>query len=65
MSGAGGKWMASSVMEGQIQKLRDAGYLSNGIVHRLPDEGELIPTPSGLLRHGRAYPKAAQHRILV
>ena len=37
--------MASSVTEGQIQKLRDAGYLSSDIVHRLPDEGELIPTP--------------------
>ena len=37
--------MASSVTEGQIQKLRDAGYLSSDIAHRLPDEGELIPTP--------------------
>ena len=45
MSGAGGKWMASSVTEGQIQKLRDAEYLSSDIAHRLPDEGELIPTP--------------------
>ena len=45
MSGAGGKWMASSVTEGQIQKLRDAGYLSSDIAHRLPDEGDLIPTP--------------------
>ena len=45
MSGAGGKWMASSVTEGQIQKLRDVGYLSSDIAHRLPDEGELIPTP--------------------
>ena len=30
--------MASSVTEGQIQKLRDAGYLSSDIAHRLPDE---------------------------
>ena len=45
MSGAGGKWMASSVTEGHIKKLRNAGYLSSDIVHRLPDEGELIPTP--------------------
>ena len=45
MSRAEGKWMASSVTEGQIQKLRDAGYLSSDIAHRLPDEGELIPTP--------------------
>ena len=37
--------MASSVTEGQIQKLPNAGYLSNDIAHRLPDEGELIPTP--------------------
>ena len=37
--------MASSVTEGHIQKLRSAGYLSNNIAHRLPDEGELIPTP--------------------
>ena len=45
MSGAGGKWMASSITEGQIQKLHDAGYLSSDIAHRLLDEGELIPTP--------------------
>ena len=37
--------MASSVMEGQIQKLHSVGYLSSNIAHRLPDEGELIPTP--------------------
>ena len=37
--------MASSVTEGQIQKLRDAGYLSSDIAHRLPEEGELIPAP--------------------
>ena len=37
--------MASSVTEGQIQKLRSAGYLSSDIAHRLPDEGQLIPTP--------------------
>ena len=37
--------MASSVTEGQIQKLRSAGYLSSDIDHRLPDEGQLIPTP--------------------
>ena len=45
MSGAGGKWMASSVTDGHIKKLRSAGYLSSDIAHRLPDEGELIPTP--------------------
>ena len=37
--------MASSITEGQIQKLHDARYLSSDIAHRLPDEGELIPTP--------------------
>ena len=37
--------MVSSVMEGQIKKLRKAGYLSDDIAHRLPDEGHLIPTP--------------------
>ena len=37
--------MASSVTEGQIKKLRKAGYLSNDIAHRLPDVGQLIPTP--------------------
>ena len=45
MSRAGGKWMASSVTEGHIQKLRSAGYLSSNIAHRLPDKGQLIPTP--------------------
>ena len=45
MSGAGGKWMASSVTEGHIQKLRSAGYLSSDIVHRLPNKGQLSPTP--------------------
>ena len=37
--------MASSVMEGHIEKLRDAGYLSSDIAHRPPDKGQLIPTP--------------------
>ena len=37
--------MASSVMEGHIKRLRKAGYLHNDIAHRLPDEGQLIPTP--------------------
>ena len=39
MSGVGGKWMVSSVTEGHIKKLRKAGYLSNDIVYRLPEEG--------------------------
>ena len=45
MSGAGGKWMASSVTKGHIKRLHKAGYLSNDIVHRLPDEGQIIPPP--------------------
>ena len=45
MSEAGGRWMVSSIMEGHIKKLRRAGYLRDDIAHRLPDEGQLIPTP--------------------
>ena len=45
MCGAGGKWMVSSVTEGDIKKPRRAGYLPDDIAHRLPDEGQLIPTP--------------------
>ena len=37
--------MVSSVTEEDIKKLRRAGYLPNDISHRLPDEGQLIPTP--------------------
>ena len=37
--------MVSSVTEGHIKKLRKAGYLSNDIAYRLPDEGQVIPTP--------------------
>ena len=37
--------MVSSVTEGHIKKLRRAGYLPDDIAHRLPDEGQLIPTP--------------------
>ena len=45
MSGAGGKWMVSSVTEGHIKKRREAGYLSNDIAYQLPEKGKLIPTP--------------------
>src|SRR3954464_8354194 len=45
MSGAGGKWMVSSVTEAQVKRLRKAGYLSKDIPHRLPEEGQLLPTP--------------------
>ena len=37
--------MASSVTEEDITKLREAGYLAADITHRLPDEGQIIPTP--------------------
>ena len=37
--------MVSSVTDGDIKKLRRAGYLPDDIAHRLPDEGQLIPTP--------------------
>ena len=37
--------MVSSVTEGDVKKLRRAGYLPDDIAHRLPDEGQLIPTP--------------------
>ena len=37
--------MASSVMEGNIQELREAGYLAKEIAHRLPAEKQIVPTP--------------------
>ena len=37
--------MVSSVTEGHIKKLRKTGYLSNDIAYRLPEKGQLIPTP--------------------
>ena len=37
--------MVSSATEGDIKKLRRAGYLHDDIAHRLPDGGQLIPTP--------------------
>ena len=43
-SGAQGKWMASSVKEKDITKLREARYLAKEIVHRLPAKGQIIPT---------------------
>ena len=45
MSGAGGKWVASTVKEEHITKPRAAGYLAADIAHRLPDTGQIIPTP--------------------
>ena len=37
--------MASSVTEEDIAKLREVGYLTVDIQHRLPDLGQVIPTP--------------------
>ena len=47
MSGSGGqgKWMVSSVKEEDITELRAAGYLAKEIAHRLPVEGQVVPTP--------------------
>ena len=47
MSGSSrqGRWVASSITEGDIAKLRAARYLTAEIHHRLPVEGQVIPTP--------------------
>ena len=47
MSGSNlqGRWMPSSVTEEDVLKLREAKYLSYEISHRLPAEGQAIPTP--------------------
>ncbi|KAM3229051.1 hypothetical protein ACQJBY_060148 [Aegilops geniculata] len=56
MSGAGGKWMVSSVTEGHVKKLRKAGYLSKDIAHRLPEKGQLLPTPEPHFLRGLGFP---------
>ena len=40
-----GRWMPSSVTEEDVLKLRDARYLTGEISHRLPAQGQVIPTP--------------------
>ena len=47
MSGSSrqGRWVASSVTEEDIAKLRAARYLTAETLHRLPAEGQVIPTP--------------------
>ena len=40
-----GRWMPSSVTEEDVLKLRDARYLTDKISHRLPAQGQVIPTP--------------------
>ena len=37
--------MPSSVTEEDVLKLREARYLTNEISHRLPAQGQVIPTP--------------------
>jgi len=37
--------MASSVIEEDIAKLREARYLTADVKHRLPAPGQVIPTP--------------------
>ena len=37
--------MASSVKKKDIKELREAGYLSKEIVHRLLAKGQIVPTP--------------------
>ena len=64
MSGAGGKWMVSSITEGDIKKLRRAGYLPDDIAHRLPDEGQLIPTP-GPMRGWYFFPTSSTDWVFL
>ena len=47
MSGSNlqGRWMPSSITEEDIKKLREARYLTAEIPHRLPAQGQVIPTP--------------------
>ena len=40
-----GWWAPSSVTEEDVRKLRDARYLTGEISHRLPAQGQAIPTP--------------------
>ena len=40
-----GQWVASSVTEEDIAKLRAARHLIPEILHRLPAKGQVIPTP--------------------
>ena len=40
-----GRWAASSITEEDIAKLRAARYLTAKIHHRLPSQGQVIPTP--------------------
>ena len=47
MSGSNlqGRWMACSLTKEDIKKLREARYLTAEIPHRLPAQGQVMPTP--------------------
>ena len=47
MSGSNlqGRWVASSIKEEDIVRLREVGYLTADIQHKLPTPGQVIPTP--------------------
>ena len=40
-----GWWVPSSITEEDVRKLRDARYLTGEISHRLPAQGQVVPTP--------------------
>ena len=40
-----GQWVASSIKEEAIARLREVGYLTADIQHRFPAPGKVIPTP--------------------
>ena len=40
-----GRWMPSSITEEDVLKLREARFLTGEISHRLPAQGQVIPTP--------------------
>ena len=44
-SDAAGRWVASSIQEEDIVKLREVGYLTADVQHRLPALGQIIPIP--------------------
>ena len=44
-SDATGRWVASSIQEEDIAKLREVGYLTADIKHMLPAPRQVNPTP--------------------
>ena len=40
-----GQWMPSSVTEEDVLKLREAKFLTGEISHRLPAQGQVVPSP--------------------